>query len=254
MAGEFPASLNPMQRLGAVLYAAGLGGIGVLSLHYQDFAMAWQPVPDGVPFRSVLAILSGTILACGGVSVLAGFRRRLGALVLAVFVLIWLLLLQVPRVAAHPMDEGMWLGFGENMLTVAGGFTLFCVLGPAPAGGAVRVVRILFALFLPVIGYSHFVYTQATASMVPAWIPFHVGFAYLTGAGHMAAGLGILLGVFPRLAAGMEAAMISCFVLLLHIPGVVSAPGDRLQWTMLCIATAYAGSCWIVAGSVPTRR
>jgi uncharacterized membrane protein YphA (DoxX/SURF4 family) len=85
--------------------------------------------------------------------------------------------------------------------------------------------------------------------MVPAWLPAHVFFAYLTGAGHMAAGAGMLLGVLRRTAAVLEAAMISCFVLLLHIPGVISAPSSRLQWTMLCVATALAASAWAAAAA-----
>jgi uncharacterized membrane protein YphA (DoxX/SURF4 family) len=122
--------------------------------------------------------------------------------------------------------------------------------GAARSRAITRTSRILYALALPTIGLSHFVYSAGTASMVPGWIPFHLGFAYLTGAGHAAAGVGILLGIVPRLAAFLEASMVSCFVLLLHAPGVCSAPGDRLQWTMLLVATAYAGACWTMAASV----
>ncbi|HWA87511.1 MAG TPA: hypothetical protein VG710_14880, partial [Opitutus sp.] len=84
----------------------------------------------------------------------------------------------------------------------------------------------------------------------PAWLPDRRFFALLTGTGHMAAGIAMLLGVARRLAATMEAAMLSCFVLLLHLPGVIAAPADRLQWTMLCIATAYVGAAWAIAGSL----
>jgi hypothetical protein len=44
--------------------------------------------------------------------------------------------------------------------------------------------------------------------------------------------------------------MISAFVILLHAPGVAAAPADRLQWTMMLVAIAYAGAAWIVAGSM----
>jgi len=55
------------------------------------------------------------------------------------------------------------------------------------------------------LGLSLFVYADGTASMVPIWLPDRLGFAYLTGAGHVASGAGILLGTVPRLAAAMEA-------------------------------------------------
>lgn len=51
--------------------------------------------------------------------------------------------------------------------------------------------------------------SQATADaveLVPTWLPLRVSWVYLTGAGHVAAGLAILIGVVPRLAAVLEAA------------------------------------------------
>jgi len=92
--------------------------------------------------------------------------------------------------------------------------------------------------------------------MVPSWLPYRLGFAYLTGAGHLTAGLALLLGIVPALAATLEASMITSFVLLLHMPGVFSEPHSRLQWTMLSVASAHAGAAWLIAGSIrrPIRR
>jgi uncharacterized membrane protein YphA (DoxX/SURF4 family) len=183
----------------------------------------------------------------------------LATLILTAFLFSWLLLLQLPRVAANPLDEGMWLGFCENLVLVTGGWVQCVSLaagegrrwGNLASGDAgLRLGRYLFAVALPVIGLSHFVYSSGTAQMVPAWIPFHLALAYLTGAGHIAAGVGLLLGILPRLAATLEAVMISLFVLLLHIPGVVAEPGSRLQWTMVFVASTLAGAAWSVAGSM----
>lgn len=74
----------------------------------------------------------------------------------------------------------------------------------------------------------------------------------------MAAGIALLIGVVPRIAAAMEAAMITAFVLLLHAPAVVHEPGSRLQWTMFCVAVALGSAAWAIAASVadidPDRR
>jgi uncharacterized membrane protein YphA (DoxX/SURF4 family) len=71
---------------------------------------------------------------------------------------------------------------------------------------------------------------------------------YLTGAGHIAAGLAILFGVLPRLAAVLEAVEITCFVILIHLPWVLGAPGDRMKWTMLFVSSSIAAAGWMVAG------
>jgi hypothetical protein len=66
-----------------------------------------------------------------------------------------------------------------------------------------------------------------------------------------------LLGVLPRLAAALEAAQITAFVILAHIPAVYAAPRDRIQWAMLVYAAAIAASAWLVTatlGDGPTSR
>jgi uncharacterized membrane protein len=248
-----------MRRGGALLFAVGLAGLGKLSLLYDDYAMVWQPVPEWVPFHNPLAYLSGAVLLIGGLGML--FRRTAGwaNLVLAAFVLSWLVLLQVPRVLSKPLDGGMWCGLGETTLLASGAWALFfsraAINAARPgvaesAGRCLRVCRYAFGAALPAIGLSHFLYPGGTASMVPAYIPFPSFWGYFTGSAHVLAGLAILAGVLPALAAALEAAMITGFVLLLHLPGVAAHPRDRLQWTMLFIATAYAGSAWAVASSL----
>jgi uncharacterized membrane protein len=162
-------------------------------------------------------------------------------------------------VVIAPGNVGMWLGFCENLFLMSGGWILFASLaGPGNTLGmkfvtsisGVRVARYLIGISCLVFGLSHFVYLDGTASMIPAWMPYHIGFAGLTGAGHFAAGLGILFSLLPRLAATLEAIMISLFVALVHIPGVASGPANRMQWTMLFVASALAGAAYTTARSL----
>jgi uncharacterized membrane protein len=246
---------------GPLLFAIGMAGLGVLSLIYRDFALNWQPVPTWVPWRAPLALLSGAMLAAGGIGMLFRKTAQGAAALLTINVLVWLVLLELPRVVASPSVEAMWLGVGETLALVSGGWISFVSLSrpvrqwsAAPVSDSqLRVGRLLFGLALLPIGLSHFVYASDTAQMVPAWLPARTALAYVTGGGHAAAGLGLLLSVVPALAATLEAVMMSSFVLLIHIPGVVHAPTDRLQWTMLSVATALAGSAWTVAGSFSRR-
>jgi uncharacterized membrane protein YphA (DoxX/SURF4 family) len=80
-----------------------------------------------------------------------------------------------------------------------------------------------------------------------------IGWVYLTGTGHIAAGLAILFGVLSRLAAVLEAAQITAFVILAHVPAVYDAPGDRVQWAMLVYAAAIAAAVWLVAATCRDR-
>jgi len=244
--------------IGHFLFAVGLMGLGVLSLGSGDFPYAWQPVPDGIPWREGLARISGLLLLSGGVGMQVRRTAAPAALAMAAYLLAWVLFLQGARVVHAPADVGAWLGVAESLVLTCGGWLLFAALTsresrqrlPILSGtSGVRTARFLWGASCLVLGLSHFVFTQITAGMIPAWIPAHVFFAYLTGTAHIAAGAGVLLGIVPCLAATLEAVMVTLFVLLIHVPGVVSAPSGRLQWTMVSVASALAGACWVTAGS-----
>jgi len=231
-----------------VAFALGLIGLGTLSLVFRDFALQWQPVPAWVPLRTPLAIASGAFLVLAGLGVLSRRLAARSARVLFAYLLAWWVLLKLPHVIAAPLIEVNWLGAGEIAVVVAAGWVLF-----AQGERATRVARYLFAVALIPIGLSHFVYASATIGFVPTWIPFRAFWAYLGGAGHIAAGLGVLFGVLPRLAATLEAAMVAGFTLLVWVPLVVAQPRSQLQWTGFMISWVIAGAAWVVAGSLATK-
>ena len=103
------------------------------------------------------------------------------------------------------------------------------------------------------VGLSHFAYTNLTVPLVPSWLPCRLGWAYLTGACHLAAGLGVLLGVLPRLAAQLEAAMLGIFTTLVWIPLVAAAPTKRGNRTQIWISWALTAAAAVVAAHVPPR-
>ena len=236
--------------LGNLLFALGLAGVGVLSLGSGDFPYAWQPVPEWVLWRKYLAYVSGLLLLGLGIGMLVKRSARTSTFFTTIYLVIWVVLLQSPHVVQAPANVGAWLGVCENLTLVCGGWVLFLSFGGDRYNSRLRFLadprlpRLLFGLSCIVFGLSHFVYVDGTAAMVPAWLPHRVFLAYLTGAGHFAAGVAISCRIVPRLAAILEASMISLFVLLLHVPGVFSSPGNRFQWTMLFVASALAGAAW----------
>src|SRR5580765_4232473 len=237
-------------RIGYISFAVGFAGLGMLSLLSGDFALNWQPVPAWVPGRTALAYASGVMLLAGGLGMLVKRTARAALLLLIVNLLIWLLLLRLPRVLPKPADVGLWLGVSETLMLVIGAWILFASVAARTEERSVRAARFLFALALPILGLSHFAYSQFTAAMVPAWLPFRLGLTFFTGAAHIAAGLGLLFGVFPRLAATLEALMISLFTLLVWVPPLFVDPMKRLGWTAMFISMALAAVTWAVAGSL----
>jgi len=243
------------------LFAIGMIGLGILALTYGDFALVWQPVAAWIPGRTVLAYASGLIMLLGGVGLLLRLAAAWSVRILFPYLIVWLLL-KVPALIVAPQMEAVWLGFGELAVLLAGGWILFANLARLRAGSpltflasehGIRAARILFAVSLIPIGLSHFVYVKETAELVPAWLPYRVGWAYLTGAGQIACGLGVLFSVLPRVAAWAEAGMLTLFTLLVWGPALLSAQRTRLSWTAFFISWAIASAAWVVAQSSPRK-
>src|SRR6202051_4424337 len=238
------------QQPALTLFAAGMIGLGILALVYGDFALVWQPVAPWIPGRTVLAYGAGLIMLFGGVGLLLKPTAAWSPRILFPYLIVWLLL-KVPALLVAPQMEAVWLGFGELAVLLAGGWVLFARLAGlragspltfATGGNGIYLARMLFAVSLIPIGLSHLVYVKQTAELVPAWLPYRVGWAYLTGAGQIACGLGVLFSIFLRVAARAEAGMISLFTLLVWGPAILAAPTTRLPWTAFFIFLGTAPS------------
>jgi len=230
-------------NLNALTYAVGLILLGAVGVWFQDFAMQWQPVPAGIGMRTQLAYLAGALLAIGGVLLLVPRLEHAAALLLTVFIGLWTLALNLPVALANAGSIGAWNSPAEITFMTMGAFSLYAngVTGNSRSI-MLRVARMLAGAAAIVFGFAHFNYAEFTASMVPAWIPYQLFWAYATGAGHLAAGLALVSGIKARLAATCLAGMMGSFVVLLHIPRVFAAPDQHVEWIMLAIATSLTGS------------
>ena len=249
------------QQPALTLFAVGLIGLGVLAVIYGDFALVWQPVAAWVPGRTVLAYATGVIMLLIGIGLLFKPTVTISVRVLFPYLIIWALL-KVPALFVAPKIEAVWLGIGELVVLLSGGWVLFAELASLPEGSilsfatgerGIRIARILFGISLIPIGLSHIVYVKETAALVPSWLPFRTGWAYLTGAGQMTCGLGVLLSILPRIAATVEACMLSLFTLLVWGPAILAAPRTRLPWTAFFISWIIAAAAWAVADSFVRR-
>ena len=245
-------------KLHRVPLALGLIGLGLVSLVYRDFALQWQPVPTWVPLREILACASGVVLLGTGVGLLWQPTAAASSRVLLPYLVLWFVLLKLPHVVDAPLVEVNWLGAGEIAVILSAGWILYALLRGETKSSSVfamrdrtvRIASLMFGVALIPIGLSHFVYVRQTIGFVPTWLPYRAGWAYLGGAGHLAAGAGVLLGIRPRLAAMLEAAMIGVFTLLVWLPAVAAAPTNRLQWTGFLMSWTIGAAAFVVAGGM----
>jgi uncharacterized membrane protein len=104
------------------------------------------------------------------------------------------------------------------------------------------------AAALATFGAEHLVAARSLAELVPAWMPARLFWAYLVGIALMAAALSLIAKKCTRLSVPLLAAMLFCFVLMIHIPNVVAHPRERLYWTVALRETLFGGASLALAG------
>ena len=242
-------------RPSRLLFAAALIGLGIIGVVNGDFALAWQHIPvHHLPGRSAIAYACEAIeLACG-VGLLLRRARRLACRVLFSFLLLWVLLLEIPSLPGHWLNVDVWAGVAEITTILAGGWVLFAIYsGPwerhyltfAVVRHGVEIARWVLIASLPALGLQ-LILRGATYHLPPwlAWLPSSVDWVYLSGIGSLAASLALLFGVWPRLAATLEAAMMGVITICFWGPWLQTG---RTATTAFLISSLIAASIWIVA-------
>jgi uncharacterized membrane protein len=242
-------------NIGYRVYGLAALALGVVGLVWGDFALVWQPVPPDVPHRAMLAYLVAATEIFSGAALLWWRTAIFGAATLAILFALGVVLLHIPHVVAHPESLGPWGGVSEQTVLATGGFLAFLMLAEFEGATLYRAAWILFGLCCLVFGAEHFKYEEATAAMVPKYLPMgQIFWARATGVFHIAAGLGILSGIRARLAAQMLTAMFLVFAAIVHAPLLLADPHSHLNWTMNAINLALTGAAWILADSLRGRK
>ena len=232
--------------------------LGVMGLSKGEFVQVWQPVPNWVPAREVLAYLCAIISLASGIGLLWQRAAAVAARVVFASLMIWLLALRLPNLLLEaPVVLVAWT-FGSTAVMVAAAWVLYVWfagdrdrprLGRFASVTGVRIPRVLYGLSLVPFGLAHFMYLGATTVLIPHWLPWHLAWAYFTGAAFIAAGLAVTVGVFARLAAALSTVQLGLFALIVWAPRVLAGAVNDFQWEEFVVTCALTAGAWVVADS-----
>ncbi len=107
-----------------------------------------------------------------------------------------------------------------------------------------------YAAPLACFGTEHFTLATIIASMVPAWIPWHLFWAYFLGACFIAAALSLVTKIEARLAASLLALTFFLFVVLMDVPGWLQNPRDRFSLARALRELSFCGGPLALAASL----
>jgi uncharacterized membrane protein len=212
---------------------------GVEHFLYQGILPSLTLLPEWLPAHALWAYLTGAILIAAGISIAIGRLVRPAAIALGILFFVSLLIYAVPRNVAAPLDIGERTVLFETMVLFAAALLL---AGGLPA----RFGRYLVALSMAVFGIDHFFVDQYVASVIPAWIPWHMFWVYFTAAAFFAAALAIATRKLLRPAALALALMFFSWVVLVHAPRIATHLGSQDERNSGLIALAMTGAALIV--------
>ena len=234
-----------------------LFGIAVAALGAENLLCAYFRLTDpGVPWFPVnpfFGYINGIVLCASGLSIAGKLHSRLTAMFLGYLFLGYVLFLELRLVVAHPEDWTVYGVLFEALALGASAWTIVQtlprassrwenVLGKVPVSGPY-----LFAVSLIVFGSIHFVVARFIASLIPAWIPGSLFWAYLTGTALIAAGISIAMRRLDQWAGFLLGVMFLLWVVLLHSPRVAADLHNADEWSSAFIALGMCGGSWIIA-------
>lgn len=250
------------------LFAVAIASIAGLSLAYGDFAPNGTKLTDWFSDGEVWSYGSSGILLAASAGLCFSPTLAPSAWTIGIYFCAWAVTGAI-RAATQPFHVVSWYDVFEALAGVVATWILFGLSRGGARGSrtdsvatvrSMRAARILFGLACIEFGLGHFVYPDYTASMVPSWLPNRLGFAYLTGFAHVAAGMGLIADMLPRLAITLEAIMMSLFGLMVWLPSLFMHPAPtwaippHKQWSEIVVNLVLATSAWIVAASLRNGR
>src|SRR5215467_12603425 len=122
----------------------------------------------------------------------------------------------------------------------------------AEARGLDKIVtlsNLCFAIPLAVFGALHLFGPQFVKNIVPPYMPWRMFWAYFVGCALIAASLSIGARIGVRWSGLLFGIMMFLFVAMIHLPGALRQPHDRIIWTIVFRELSFGGAGWILAGS-----
>jgi uncharacterized membrane protein len=243
--------MDGLLKAGRIIFAIAMVFFGVEFFLFATSMTGPLPGPPWARGGILLAWLSCAGFIVCGVSIAMGTMARWAAMLLGGAVLLFALIRWVPDLVAHLHNPGPWTVIFELLAISGGAFVLAASLS-SPDGAWSRLAtvgRYMVAVSLVIFAVQHFMYADFVATLVPAWIPRHLFWAYFTGAAFVAAALSLAAGKMVRLSAGLLGLMFLLWVLVLHTPRVAASPRNGDEVTSLLVALAMCGVSFILAGA-----
>jgi uncharacterized membrane protein len=225
--------LDKLMPFGRLFYAIPLAVFA--GEHFTLGKLMAGGIPSWIPAHIFWIYFVGVALVAAALSIVVKKYSQLAATLLGAMILLFVVLLHIPRVAAAPHDRISWavalrdLSFSGAAFAFAGAQRKLQSTNTTSL--LVTLARYVIAVTAIFFGVEHFLHPEFApgvplAKITPAWIPIRLFWGYLTGAVLIAAGACLLVNKKARLAATYLGLMILFITAAIYLPILISIPSD----------------------------
>jgi hypothetical protein len=220
---------------------------GVAALAFGLITLAWHDNNDGHQLRYIVYAAAAAQIF-GGAAI--QFRRtvKTGAVVLAAVYLVFAILC-VPGIVAKPQIYNSWGNFFEQFSLLTGAAIVYARLSSAWSQETLRRIgRILLGICAVSFTLEQAIYLNATANLVPKWLPpSQLFWAVTTTVLFALAAVALLTSWMALFATRLLTMMLVIFGLLVWVPLLLSDLHNHTNWSETAETFAIAGTAWILA-------
>ena len=209
-------------------------------LIWHDYS-DWPRLRYIVYFASVAQIFGGAMLQFDRAA------KTAAAILGAVY--LFFVLLCVPGIFTAPQVYNSWGNFFEQLSLLTGAVIVYSRLSVGWSQETIhRTGRILLGICAASFALEQAFYLQATAQLVPKWIPASQMFwAVATTTLFALAAVALLADRKALLATRLLTMMLVLFGLVVWVPLVLSDPHSHANWSEMAETFTIAGTAWILA-------
>ena len=220
---------------------------GVAALASGLITLVWHDYNDSHHLRYIVYAASAALIF-GGSAIRVGRIAKTGASALGAAYLVFVLLC-VPGIVAAPQIYNSWGNFFEQFSLVTGAAIVYARVSLAWSPETLnRTGRMFLGICAVSFTLEQAIYLEATAQLVPKWIPpSQMFWAVATTVSFALAAVALLTNRMAFLAVRLLTIMVVSFGLLVWIPLVISDPHNHTNWSENAETFAIAGAAWILA-------
>ena len=231
--------------------------------HFRGPEFVQNMVPSWMPAHWFWPYLVGCALLAAATSLTVRKFVRLSSTLLGLMFFLFVCMIYIPYVVAHPQDRFAWTYALRDLSFAAGAWALAGLHSRAsslqPSKWMILFGRVVIAIAAIFFAVQHFLHPEFAPGvplekMTPSWVPFPSVWAYLAGAILLAAGIGLALNKKSRMAAGSIGALmivLTLFPYLLILIRAHGAPEINEALNYVADTLLYGGAALVLASALP---